>query len=236
MTKSRARPATLLCMSRRAKSAAAAERSAQHTSSILDRGVFATVLRIVGFGVAVTLIYAFAPLGRRPDGWGVLNLALCVVALIVVIGLELRIITRSARPALRAVEAVVVILALTLFPFAATYYSLARSVPGSFGVALTRLDAVYFTVTTFATVGFGDIAPKSQTARAVVLTQMLVDLVLIGLIAKVIAGAARQRLAALRAERAPATSTTSSTTPPGSDGGPLRPGEADGPGGHTLRK
>jgi hypothetical protein len=167
-----------------------------------------------------------------------MSLPVAIPAAMVIV-LEFRIITRSARPELRAVEAAAVILVLTLFPFAATYYSLARSAADSFGFALTRLDAVYFTVTTFATVGFGDIAPKSQAARAVVLGQMVVDLVLIGLIAKVIVGAARRRRAALRAEQAPARRTASSTTPPdpaaGSDDGPLQPGEIDGPGGQTLR-
>jgi hypothetical protein len=153
---------TLLGMPRRAGSAAAGGAS----SSPGRRGVLATILRVAGFGVAVTLIYAFAPLGRRPEGWDVLGLSLCLVALIGVTVLELRIITRSERPELRAVEAVGVILALTVFPFAAAYYSLADSVAGSFGVPLTRLDAVYFTVTTFATVGYGDIVAHSQAARA----------------------------------------------------------------------
>ena len=35
----------------------------------------------------------------------------------------------------------------------------------------TRLDSIYFTVTTLSTVGFGDIAAHSQGARAVVTVQ-----------------------------------------------------------------
>jgi hypothetical protein len=34
--------------------------------------------------------------------------------------------------------------------------------------ALTRTDSLYFTVTVFATAGFGDISPASQVARLVV--------------------------------------------------------------------
>jgi hypothetical protein len=45
---------------------------------------------------------------------------------------------------------------------------------------LTRTDALYLTVTVFATVGFGDISPVSQAARVAVMFQMLLDLVFLG--------------------------------------------------------
>ena len=54
---------------------------------------------------------------------------------------------------------------------------------------MTRLDSMYFTVTVFATVGFGDITAVSQGARAVTTVQMMGGLVLVGLIARVIVGA-----------------------------------------------
>ena len=46
----------------------------------------------------------------------------------------------------------------------------------SFSEPLNRTDALYFTTSTFATVGFGDITPVSQLARAVVSVQMIADL------------------------------------------------------------
>lgn len=54
---------------------------------------------------------------------------------------------------------------------------------------MTRTDALYFTVTVFATVGFGDIAAKTETARLVVTGQMIADLIVIGLGIRVIVGA-----------------------------------------------
>ena len=48
---------------------------------------------------------------------------------------------------------------------------------------------MYFTVTVFSTVGFGDITAKTDLARTLVTVQMLVNLVVIGLVAKVIFGA-----------------------------------------------
>ena len=53
--------------------------------------------------------------------------------------------------------------------------------PASFSThQLTRTDALYFTVTTFTTVGFGDIIPASQGARLVVTAQMILDLLVLG--------------------------------------------------------
>jgi voltage-gated potassium channel len=40
-------------------------------------------------------------------------------------------------------------------------------------------------------VGFGDIAPKADAARVVTMAQMLSDLVVLGLVVRVIFGAAR---------------------------------------------
>lgn len=47
--------------------------------------------------------------------------------------------------------------------------------------ALTRTDSLYFTVTVFATVGFGDISPASQAARLAVTAQMILNLIVVGL-------------------------------------------------------
>lgn len=54
---------------------------------------------------------------------------------------------------------------------------------------LTRTDALYFAITVFATVGFGDIAATSQTARIIVTVQMILDLIVIGLVVRGFLGA-----------------------------------------------
>ena len=54
---------------------------------------------------------------------------------------------------------------------------------------LTRTDTLYFTVTVFSTVGFGDITAASQSARLVVTAQMLLDLVALGLLVRAFVGA-----------------------------------------------
>jgi preprotein translocase subunit YajC len=80
----------------------------------------------------------------------------------------------------RAAETLALILPFFLLLFASTYFLMARASAASFTQPLTRTDALYFTVTVFSTVGFGDITAKSETARVVVIVQMLADLVLLG--------------------------------------------------------
>ena len=72
-------------------------------------------------------------------------------------------------------------------------FRLARSDPGNFNVqGLDRTDTLYFAVTIFSTVGFGDIVATSTNGRIVVmLTQMVLDLILIGLGVRALTGAIR---------------------------------------------
>jgi hypothetical protein len=57
---------------------------------------------------------------------------------------------------------------------------------------MTHTNSLYFTVTVFATVGFGDITATTNAARLLVTAQMVADLVVIGLGARVIVGAVKR--------------------------------------------
>jgi hypothetical protein len=64
--------------------------------------------------------------------------------------------------------------------FAAVYLQLNHSHPDAFKPQLKgHLDALYFSVTTLSTVGFGDQKPASQACRAVVTGQMAVTLAIV---------------------------------------------------------
>ena len=104
-----------------------------------------------------------------------------VVILAAVTVLEVRWIIRAAQPAAKAIEALAVTVPLFLLLFASTYYMMSQANPGNFNLTgLTRSDTLYFTVTIFTTVGFGDILATSHSARAIVTAQMILDLVLLG--------------------------------------------------------
>jgi voltage-gated potassium channel len=102
---------------------------------------------------------------------------------------QVRCVMSSPYPRLRAVETIATTLPLFLLVFAVSHYLLAQNHPGSYSEALTRTDALYFVMTVFATVGFGDISPVSEAARVLTTVQMLGDLILVGIIARVLLGA-----------------------------------------------
>ncbi|MEU4376809.1 potassium channel family protein [Pseudonocardia alni] len=92
-------------------------------------------------------------------------------------------------PRLRAFQAVAVGLPTFLLLFAATYVVIASTYPDSFSETLSRTDALYFAVTVFATVGFGDITPLSEVTRIVTTIQMIAGLVVVGLVARIVLSA-----------------------------------------------
>ena len=115
-----------------------------------------------------------------------------LISLLIFAGLavwQVKAIVGSRYPGLRAAEALGLIIPLYLLLFASTYFVMERVSAANFTQPLTRTDALYFSVTVFATVGFGDITAKSETARVVLIIQMLADLALLGAGAKVLLGA-----------------------------------------------
>ncbi|HWM99777.1 MAG TPA: potassium channel family protein [Streptosporangiaceae bacterium] len=112
-----------------------------------------------------------------------------LVLFIALIAFQVRSIARSRFPALRAIEALATSIPLFLLLFASVYVVMATISASNFTEPLTHTDALYFTVTVFSTVGFGDIAAKSEAARLVVTSQMIADLLIIGLGLRVIVGA-----------------------------------------------
>jgi uncharacterized membrane protein len=86
---------------------------------------------------------------------------------------------------------IVVILAVV---FAFIYLSVSRADASSFSEQLDRVAALYYTVSTISTVGFGDIAARSDAARILVTVQMLFDLALLAALVRLIIIATRTGL------------------------------------------
>ena len=105
---------------------------------------------------------------------------------------QVRTITGSRYPGLKAAQALGLILPLYLLVFASTYYVMEGVSAANFTQPLTKTDALYFTVTVFSTVGFGDITPRSEPARVVLIVQMLGDLAVLGAGVRVLLGAVRR--------------------------------------------
>ena len=146
-------------------------------------------LRATGSTVALVVIYYLLPLDRSSTWAAVTILVVGLVLFIGLVAFQVRSIVRSRYPALRAIEALATSIPLFLLLFASVYVVMATISASNFSEPLTHTDALYFTVTVFSTVGFGDITAKSEAARLVVTSQMIADLLIIGLGLRVIVGA-----------------------------------------------
>jgi hypothetical protein len=115
-----------------------------------------------------------------------------VAGLVVITGLlawQIRGILRSPLPGVQAVATLAISMPLFVVVFAAAYFLMGQADASQFTQPLTRFDALYFSVTTFTTVGFGDITAVTEAARAVVTAEMVLTMVLVGVIIRLIMGA-----------------------------------------------
>src|SRR5512139_1277479 len=152
------------------------------------------ILRAALNASCILLVYFTAPLSGEFRLATLAWLAGGLVALGCVVAWQARAIVRAHYPWLRAIEALATSIPLFLVLFAAAYVVMSNSSPDAFSERLSRVDALYFAVTTFATVGFGDITPDTAQTRILAMVQMLGDLIVIGLVARVFLDAVRQGL------------------------------------------
>lgn len=173
------------------------------------RFLLRTLVKAGAAALVVLVLYYTLPLDNIPDSLLFLALGVELAVLAAVVVWQVRRVLRASTPALAAIEALAFTVPLFLVVFAAMYVGLSSNSSENFNVGLlTRTDALYFTVTVFATVGFGDITATSQLVRGLVTVQMLLDLVVLGLLIRVFFGAVqeawKQKAAATPAEVADA--------------------------------
>ncbi|GGX73918.1 potassium channel family protein [Streptomyces hiroshimensis] len=161
------------------------------------------VLRPVATATGLVLAYYLLPLDKKFQGAGAVGLVLGLAVVAALFTWQIRSILRSSRPRLRAVQALATTVPLFLLLFAAAYFLMEQTGPGSFGEPLSRTDALYFTLTVFSTVGFGDITPHTEPARIMTMVQMVGDILLIGVAAHVVVGAVQSALARSQADGPP---------------------------------
>jgi voltage-gated potassium channel len=163
------------------------------------RRVLRSLLRATLTSTVLVVLYYRLPFTGTVSASTVALLVAGLALFAAIITWQVRAILRSRYPGLRAIEALASAIPLFLLLFAATYVKLADAQPQAFSEPLSRTDALYFTITVFSTVGFGDITPVADTARVTAMIQMLGDLVVVGLVLRVMLDAVkegRQRRAA----------------------------------------
>lgn len=151
-----------------------------------------SIVRAVLVPVGLVTAYFVVPFDGKHWPFGV---ALGVLAAVATLPLALRDIARirsSDRPVIDALRAVAVIASLVIVAFSISYYVLATATD-QFPDIHTKIDALYFTIVTTGTVGYGDIAPAGQGARALVSLHVVLNLTLIGAVLRVVTRAAGLR-------------------------------------------
>ena len=156
------------------------------------RLMFLTALRSLLLTTVLVVLYYVLPLDERLDAGVAVRLLIGLAIFAGMATWQVRSIIGAPYPAVKAIEVLGLILPLYLLLFASTYFVMERASAANFTQPLTRTDALYFAVTVFSTVGFGDIAAKSEAARVVLIFQMLGDLALLGAGARVLLGAVRR--------------------------------------------
>ncbi|MFD8978407.1 potassium channel family protein [Streptomyces sp. NPDC059564] len=163
----------------------------KRTGSARKQALFTIVRALVSAGVLVA-VYYLLPLGSAFTTTTVLALAGGIAAVALLLAWQVSRITRSPWPGLRAIEALAVTLPVVVLLFATAYWLMEDGAPGSFSEALSRTDALYFSMTVFSTVGFGDITARSQPARLLTTGQMTINFLLIGVAARLLMNAVQE--------------------------------------------
>jgi voltage-gated potassium channel len=179
------------------------------------RLVVRALLRASLTATVLVVLYFTLPLSGSLDDSAAMRLVVGLLALAGVVTWQIRAVLRSRYPGLRAVEALAAAIPLFLLVFAAAYVRMADAEAGAFSEPLSRTGALYFTITVFSTVGFGDITPKTDLARVATMVQMLGDLLVVGLVLHLMVGAVKAGL-----QRRAATSVGVPDSSDGGDAGP----------------
>jgi len=158
------------------------------------RHLVAAVLQAAVTTSVILAVYYLFPLEHRAHQSVVLRLGVGMALFVAALVYEIRSITKSSYPMLRAGVAMATIIPLFLVLFAWIYLTMSRFSPSTFGRPLDRTSALYFTVSVFSTVGFGDITPHTDGARLVTTVQMLADLAVVAVVVRLILDAARAGL------------------------------------------
>lgn len=158
------------------------------------------VIRSVVVLGLVLAVYYVVPVGELPSQEGAVA---TVVALLVGLGLLARLVVAQLRRQLAAgegddaglqIQTLLMLVYATILLFSLSYTALAEATDDQFAGIETKTDGLYFTMTTLATVGFGDVHATGQLARGLVTLQIVFNLVFVGALASMVTGAFRRRV------------------------------------------
>ena len=175
--------------------------------------VVGMVIRVTVSATALLAAYYLVPTKGTAEDSDLPWLILDLVIFGLVVAVQVPVIVRAKYPRLRAVEALAVTVPLFLLIFSRIYLSNSLTDPPVFTLPLDHTTALYFTVTVFATVGFGDIVAQTNGMRLLVTLQMLLDLAVLGLAIRLLTSAAQRGVQRRNELRGDANGTGPPTDP-----------------------
>lgn len=141
---------------------------------------------VVGIA-AVVITYYVVPLHPERD------LAGRIIASLLGLGIVGAVIIHHVRRGDDPVGRLLLLFTVAVATIALSFHAVAAT-PGQFEGLQTRTDALYFTVVTLATIGYGDIHPVGQAARVMVVVAMCFHVVFLTMLASVIGRQIRDQL------------------------------------------
>ena len=123
------------------------------------------VLSVTAIVAILFAAYYALPPARLVAGAPLLRLLVSCLVFILVLAWLVRRIVRADLPELRAIEVLAIIVPLFLCLFANLYLAMSHASAAAFSEPLNHTGALYFAITIFSTVGFGDITPRHDLAR-----------------------------------------------------------------------
>ncbi|WP_313810376.1 ion channel [Glutamicibacter sp.] len=145
------------------------------------------VLRSVVVAISLMVLFLTVPISHLdPSPWWLILLAVASVA--VLLTALVRLINHGA-----SLFRLLNLLMIVAMGFAFGFYGVAVHMPGQFEGISTRVDALYFTLTTMTTTGYGDVHPTGQLARILVSLALVFDVIFLGLVGGEISRHASER-------------------------------------------
>jgi voltage-gated potassium channel len=150
----------------------------------------------IATGTAAVAVYFTVPSPKDLPRW--MLLCLCACGLLVLTAMMSRVVLQHFFGAIGSevrIELLVTAIPISVLLFGFAYHTVAVSQPGQFVGLHTRLDGLYFSLSSLTTSGYGDIHPVGQLARAFVTGQMIFDLVVVTTAVSVFSGRLQSRKA-----------------------------------------
>ena len=165
--------------------------------------------RLAAVLALVLVLYFTVPVSFEVETSDVVQLVISVTALCLLAAVVLVEVRHQLVGSDRRIDGLVIALMIAVLGFALGFYVLAQRNPDQIVDLHTRIDALYFTMATLLTIGYGDVHATGQAARTLVLIQMVFNVVILATAASTITTRIRtqaeKRVEARRAAEADGT-------------------------------